>query len=359
MMLKKIRIVLAALFFVAVSLLFLDFTGAVRAWLGWTAKVQFLPALFAANFAVVAALVLLTLLFGRIYCSVVCPLGVLQDVFFKLADRRKRNRMKYTKPKTYLRIGFLALFAAAVAAGFVSAASLIAPYSAYGRIAANLFAPIWVAGNNVLAFLASHADSYAFYSVDVWFKGIGVFAVAVATFMVVGFLAWRGGRTYCNTVCPVGTVLGLFSKFALFRPVIDTSKCNSCGLCARNCKAQCINSEEHKIDYSRCVDCFDCIGKCRQSAISYSFGYRGKSKPAAKPNANARKLPDAAKFSPEPKKPAALSRNGRRGLFCGFAYDRRLGCRERRRENKRRRSRAYQETPPSRTPHENRACGGG
>lgn len=83
MMLKKIRIVLAALFFVAVSLLFLDFTGAVRAWLGWTAKVQFLPALFAANFAVVAALVLLTLLFGRIYCSVVCPLGVLQDVFFQ------------------------------------------------------------------------------------------------------------------------------------------------------------------------------------------------------------------------------------------------------------------------------------
>lgn len=318
MMLKKIRIISAALFFVAVSLLFLDFTGAARAWLGWTANVQFLPALFAANFAVVAALVLLTLLFGRIYCSVVCPLGVLQDIFFKLADRRKRNRMKYSPPKTYLRIGFLALFAAAVAAGFVSAAALIAPYSAYGRIATNLFAPIWAAGNNVLAFFAERAGSYAFYSADVWFKGIGVFAVAVATLAVVGVLAWRGGRTYCNTVCPVGTVLGVFSKFAFFRPVIDTSKCNSCGLCARNCKSQCINSKEHKIDYSRCVDCFDCIGKCRQSAISYSFGYRGKSKSAEKPNADAKKRANAAKFSSESEKSCALSRNGRRGFFAAL-----------------------------------------
>ena len=71
---------LAGLFFAAITLLFLDFTGTVHAWLGWTAKIQFLPALLALNAGVVVALVVLTLLFGRVYCSVVCPLGVMQDV---------------------------------------------------------------------------------------------------------------------------------------------------------------------------------------------------------------------------------------------------------------------------------------
>ena len=62
-----------------ITLLFLDFTGTLHAWFGFLAKIQFLPALLALNFGVVAALIVLTLLFGRVYCSVICPLGVMQD----------------------------------------------------------------------------------------------------------------------------------------------------------------------------------------------------------------------------------------------------------------------------------------
>ena len=94
---------MAVLFFSAVTLLFLDFTGTAAEWFGWTAKIQFLPSLLAANFAVVAGLVLLTLLFGRIYCSVICPLGVLQDVFSHAAGRRKRNRFAYAPAMTLVR----------------------------------------------------------------------------------------------------------------------------------------------------------------------------------------------------------------------------------------------------------------
>ena len=79
-MLRKIRLTLAVLFFTAVTLLFLDFTGTLHAWLGWTAKIQFLPALLALNVGVVVFLVLLTLAFGRVYCSIICPLGVMQDI---------------------------------------------------------------------------------------------------------------------------------------------------------------------------------------------------------------------------------------------------------------------------------------
>jgi formate hydrogenlyase subunit 6/NADH:ubiquinone oxidoreductase subunit I len=101
-------------------------------------------------------------------------------------------------------------------------------------------------------------------------KSTITFATAVITLLILAVLAWRGGRTYCNTICPVGTVLGFISRFSWLKPVIDTNKCIDCGLCAKNCKSSCINLKEHKIDYSRCVACMDCIEKCKKGAIKYA-----------------------------------------------------------------------------------------
>lgn len=269
-MLRKIRIALATLFFVLITLLFLDFTGTLHGWFDWLAKIQLLPALLALNVGVVVVMVALTLLFGRAYCSVICPLGVMQDIVSWAAGKRRknRNRFTYSPALTWLRWGMLVVFIAAMLAGV---GSLLAPYSAYGRIASNLFAPVYLWINNLLAYIAERMDSYAFYSVDVWMKSLSTFLVAVVTFIVLFILAWRGGRTYCNTICPVGTVLGFLSRYSLFKPRFDTSKCNGCKLCARNCKASCIDPAAHTIDYSRCVACMDCLENCRQGAITYTL----------------------------------------------------------------------------------------
>ena len=275
-MLRKTRIILATIFFVGVTLLFLDFTGALHAWLGWMAKVQFLPAMLAVNFGVVAALVLLTLIFGRVYCSVICPLGIMQDIFSWLRGRlRKKDRFRFTylPASNWLRYILLVLFITGLALGAHSIVLLIAPYSAYGRIAANLFAPIYQWGNNLLAWIAERADSYAFYSTEIWIRSAATFAVAAVTFIVVAILAWKNGRTWCNTICPVGTVLGFVSRFSVFAPVINTEKCRNCGLCGRQCKSACINMKEHEIDYSRCVACMDCIEACKENAIHYAYRY--------------------------------------------------------------------------------------
>lgn len=269
-MLRKIRIVLALVFFTAITLLFLDFTGTAHPWFGWMAKAQFLPAVLALNVAVVVILLLLTLALGRVYCSVICPMGVFQDIVAWIGKRGRRNPYGYSPAKSWLRYGVLALFVASLLAGFTAIAALLAPYSSYGRVASNLLQPLWRWGNNLLAFLAERADSYAFYSVDVWMKGLPTFLIAVATVLIVGFLAWRNGRTYCNTICPVGTVLGFVARFSWLKPVIDTSKCVNCGLCGRNCKAACINTKEHQIDYSRCVACMDCLEHCHTHAIHYA-----------------------------------------------------------------------------------------
>lgn len=271
-MLRKIRLIAALLFFTIITLLFLDFTGTLHGYFGRMAKIQFLPALLALNIGVVTALLLLTLAFGRVYCSVICPLGVFQDIISRFSGKIKKNRFRYSPALSWLRYGVLTIFVIALVAGIGSLAALLAPYSSYGRIASNLFAPLYQWGNNIFAHFAERADSYAFYSVDIRMKGISTFAVAAGTVIVLFILAWRNGRTYCNTICPVGTVLGVLSKFSYFKPVIDTDKCNGCGLCARNCKSSCINPEEHKIDYSRCVVCMDCLGKCRRGAIKYIPG---------------------------------------------------------------------------------------
>lgn len=302
-MLRKIRLTAALFFFTIITLLFLDFTGTLHGWFGWMAKIQFLPAVLALNVGVVIALVLLTLLLGRVYCSVICPLGVFQDIISWCSGKVKKNRFRYSPAVSWLRYGLLAVFVIALVAGVVSLAALFAPYSSYGRMVSNLLSPLYQWGNNLLALWAEHADSYAFYSVDIWMKGISTFAVAVGTVVVLFVLAWRGGRTYCNTLCPVGTVLGFLSRYSYFKPVIDTTRCNGCGLCARNCKSSCINPKAHEIDYSRCVACMDCLGKCRQGAIKYVPGQmlpkkqapasEGTGKPASRPSSKAEKVDTA------------------------------------------------------------------
>lgn len=250
-MLRKIRIVLAAVFFIGITLLFLGFAGVLEPWLGWMPKVQFLPALLAVNVGVVAALLLITFVFGRVYCSTICPMGVYQDIVSWLSGRRKgkKNRFHYTRSLKVLRYGIWVLFVVALVAGVHAFVSILAPYSAYGRMIRTFFG-----GSTQLPILI----------------------VAISTFVIITVMAWIGGRTYCNTICPVGTTLSFVSRFSLFRPSIDTNKCVKCHACERKCKAHCIDVENGKIDYSRCVGCFDCMDACKPSGLKYTFAYGKK-----------------------------------------------------------------------------------
>lgn len=321
-MLRKIRITLAAICFTFITLLFLDFTGTLHAWLGWMAKIQFFPAVLALNLGVVIALIVLTLLFGRVYCSVICPMGVFQDIVSWFSGRRKKKkaRFTYSPAKSWLRYTVLAIFIIATVAGIGSIPALLDPYSAYGRIVQNMFSPLYRWGNNLLAYFAERAGSYAFYETEVWIRSIPTFIIAAVTLIAVVILAWRNGRTYCNTICPVGTVLGFFSRFSLFKPVIDAEKCKECSLCTRKCKASCIEYKSHDIDYSRCVACMDCVDTCKHGALKYRFvGWkkRASGKNAVQAGANA-----AGMKAPDPKNSGPKDRSRRNfltgtGLFLG------------------------------------------
>lgn len=292
-MLKSLRVLLASLMLLGVSVLFLDVTGAAQAWLGWMAKVQLLPAVLAVNVGVVVLMVVLTLVVGRVYCSVVCPMGVMQDVFSWIAgkcwpnkNKRKFGRFSYMNGKivTVLRLIVLAVFLIALVLGGGVIVQLLAPYSSFGRIATMILRPIAVCANNMAADWAAAHESYAFYSVEVWTRSLPVLITAVITLAIVGLMAILGGRLYCNSICPVGTILGYLAKRSLFRIQIDNDKCKHCGLCERKCKAMCIDAKHGIIDTTRCVDCFDCLDSCKHNALHYGLAHKSPSDCKIEPN---------------------------------------------------------------------------
>lgn len=287
-LLRILRVVVALLCVVLLALTFVDWGNGTASVDGLRrvgatlARWQFLPAVLSVSAMSVCLLLVLTLAFGRIYCSTLCPLGVMQDgvnAVRNYRDKKARARFSYRKPNLWLRYGVLALTAVCVAAGVGFVVALVDPYSIFGRFMHEGLRPIAQGANNFLA--AFFGDSFGREVVTVsWLSTV----VALVTIVIIGLLAWIGGRRYCNTFCPVGTLLGEVSRVSLFKMQIDTSKCIDCGLCGRKCKAECIDTTNHRIDPTRCVVCFDCLDACSQGAISFTMrsSTPTKEKPADK-----------------------------------------------------------------------------
>ncbi len=301
--LKPIRVTLAFVFLAVLAAAFLDFRGAVPASLAhWFAAVQLGPATLAAlaggAFAAVAlgGLLLLTLLCGRVYCSVVCPLGIFQDIVARLR-RRSSAPLRFAPENKFVRYGVLAAALLAIALGATGVAStLFDPYSHFGRIAATLGRPLVIAANNGLVPVAQALDSQAIYRVPLTIPPLALVLFATAiTVVIVSLAVWRG-RLYCNTLCPVGTVLGLLSRVSAFRVAIDRSACTKCADCLRACKAQCIDLRTGSVDASRCVACANCLGACAHGGIRYRFAWR-RSAPRA-PNSERRAVVAGALLLP-------------------------------------------------------------
>jgi ferredoxin len=270
---KTIRLVVSIVLFSLITFYFLDFaelmsSGKVA---DWPVRIQFIPAIMAVSVFTLTVLIVLTLLFGRVYCSSICPMGIYQDIIAWISKRtsKKKKRYKFGRARNVLRVSMVAV-SLAVFLKFPLILGFIDPYSAYGRMVANVFRPVYMAGNNVLAMIFTHFENYTFYKTDIFIMSVFAFVVSLLTMLTIGYLAWRYGRTYCNTICPAGAVLGLLSRFSVFRIRIDKSLCNSCGSCEMKCKASCIDSKHKSVDSSRCVNCFNCLNVCRKNALKFS-----------------------------------------------------------------------------------------
>ena len=290
-MLKKLRLGLGVLLGAVITFYFLDFAGLLPGWVPNFARVQFVQALLAGSIGIVVALLLLTLLFGRIYCSVICPMGIFQDVVAWVSKKTNRKkRYRFSKEQRVLRYTVLVAVVLAFLLGATVLLSLLDPYSAFGRMTVNVFRPVYMAGNNLLAWIFNSFGNYTFYHTDVYVLSGVALITGLLTFGVIGYLAWRYGRTWCNTMCPVGTVLGVVSRYSFWKVRMDEKACVSCGLCEQKCKASCIDSKMKKIDHSRCVDCYNCLSVCHKGALKYTPAWKKKSDGVAVPDSSKRQF---------------------------------------------------------------------
>lgn len=286
--LRKLRIAISLVFLVLLSTVFLDFREIVPvSWFGSILYLQFIPSLIkfihiltlsAAGFIFI---LLLTVLFGRVYCSTICPLGILQDVFTYLSRKfRIRKKHKQLKPYRFLRYILLALPIVLLFFGMHLLLNLLDPYSQFGRISSDLFRPALLWFNNILAKGFEKINVYSVYPVAYHGFHWATLWISIGMLGLVFWMSFFHGRLYCNTICPVGNLLGLVSKISLFKIGFDSSSCTRCGKCSVVCKAGCIDFRNANLDFERCVGCFNCIDSCDSNSIKFklSTSLAGKSK---------------------------------------------------------------------------------
>ena len=274
--LKGLRVVLAILIFVPILLFFVDFADVLPDNLHTLLHLQIIPAILGGMAGLVVFQFVLALLFGRIYCSVICPAGVLQDIInrvFCIGKKKKKGvrRFSYHKPMNILRYSILGLTFVLAVFGMIELCTLLDPYSNFGRIANNLFRPVVMWVNNLLADGLARMDNYTLYHVTISNVTVfGVISALVALLIFILMVVFRG-RLFCNTLCPVGTLLSLISRYSFFRISFDKEACTHCGNCEHTCKAEAIDSKNLTVDTSRCVDCFNCVSSCAKGGLQYRF----------------------------------------------------------------------------------------
>lgn len=238
---------------------------------------QLIPAILSASVASLTIITTLTFLLGRIYCSAICPLGITQDLIIRFSNWIKKKRklkpskIYYKAPRHILRYAILALSVLALIFGSSYLVLLLDPYSIFGRISALILTPAITLINNIIAHITNATGNYTFATKEYRWTNIAVVLTTITTFGAIIYLNIKHSRLWCNTICPVGTLLGLFSRFALFRIQIDNEKCVDCKACAKGCKSNTIdNLNGYTIDHSRCVSCYNCIDACKFDALKLS-----------------------------------------------------------------------------------------
>ncbi len=285
--LRKIRIVLSLLIFIVFLLLFIGYSGRITDPLSeFLLRLQLFPSLlrFFALFFTASALgflfiFLLTFLFGRVYCSGICPLGTLQDVIIAISrffKKKKKKRFVYSpNRKRILRYSILGLTLIFWISGSLFLVNLLDPYSNFGKISVSFFQPAYIWLNNMLGIAFERLfDIYIIPPLNEKSLPLNVLMISVGVFLTVGIMAAFRGRLFCNTLCPAGSMLGLISAKARYQIAFRDESCTMCGRCEWVCKAECLNSKTKEVDQSRCVSCFNCFSSCPNQGLYYQQAWK-------------------------------------------------------------------------------------
>lgn len=222
------------------------------------AEIQFIPATVTFSMTIIVTWLLITLIFGRIYCSTVCPMAAVQDSVARIAIAARGRRWSgytFTRPLNLLRYATLGIIFFLLVCGFTTVLLLLDPFTIFERT---------LAGTHP-------AQSVLTAPVKLGASGTAGFLISFTALALISAFASRGGRTFCNTLCPAGATLSFVARYSIFHIDINPDKCIQCRRCEHVCKARCIDVPAHTVDPSRCVVCFNCVTGCPNDAIRYTW----------------------------------------------------------------------------------------
>lgn len=245
---------------------------------GIAPRVQIIPSAILSTIGATAFWLVATFVFGRLYCSTVCPVGTLQDSATWLRRRlvRRQARLAHTGKGCRNRRLRFSPYRFSVAGRYrwpimlgyiislifmVVVATAIEPWNMF-RSAARV----------------SNPEANAQFLI---FSGNLTYGAIFGCIELVAVWVWAlfRGRAFCNEVCPIGTALGALSGNTLYQIEIDPDKCTGCMRCEDVCKSQCVKVVSRYVDNTRCVRCFDCLKVCPEDAIHFSRNRRRRSTP--------------------------------------------------------------------------------
>jgi len=279
--LKYSRVIVSLLFFVLILFSFLniqniefnEFTNSLT-------FLQFLPSLIKFFISISLSslgfiiIILVAIVFGRVYCSSICPLGTLQDIIIGLGKKfNRKKKFHYSKPLNKTRYIFLSLTLILLSLGSISLANLLDPFSNFGRFISVFARPVFIEINNLVSYLFYQFNLFIVNPVNFTHIPLVVILMTAILFVTLFYFTIKKGRIFCNSLCPVGSILGILSKYSLFKIKIEENTCTECGLCSRSCKANCIDVQNHSIDMSRCVSCFNCLISCPSYGLKFEPFY--------------------------------------------------------------------------------------
>jgi len=271
----KIRIILQIIFNLLFFLIFiLPIPIGVGDFITKTQIFTLFPALSTFGYTIFILLfyILITIIFGRFYCSILCPLGAMQDLFININPKRKKLFPIYNTIVTNVfRLVVIIIFAVSIFFGFLWIAGMLDPYSIMARFFTNFIQSIISIIYNGVVSILNKLNIYILKPVmenpmSVWRILISIMIPLVVVIIAI----FKSERSFCNSFCPVGAILSVLSRFSVFKISINKNSCVSCSLCEKSCSSYSIDSKNFFVDQSRCVRCLKCQSMCPKNALSFT-----------------------------------------------------------------------------------------
>ncbi|MDE6409231.1 MAG: 4Fe-4S binding protein [Muribaculaceae bacterium] len=251
---RVFRIFLAIIFFVA-SVAYLCIGPGVHPMAVVSEKTQIILSSITVTIGATIVWLLITFLFGRIYCATVCPIGSITDFFARLGRKLPRRKKTFSyRRRNHIGLMVLIAYILSLLLGIYTVAFIFGP---------------WNAMRNIAAIVNTDAIKVTWMALGIG-AGTGI-AVGVLTLLLLIVWSLISGRDFCNTVCPIGYALGAVCYNALMHIEIDPDRCTYCGKCEDVCSAHCIKLTDRYVDDSRCLRCFDCLAICDDDAIHFQI----------------------------------------------------------------------------------------